>query len=75
MKPIENVILTILAFLSGLLGGYAIRDKGGTPPSEFEHWNDTEVNQLVVEMDKSCFNQFKNNMDKTIFVKLNFKEE
>jgi len=31
-------------------------------------------NQIVIEMDKSCFTQFQNNMDKTIFVKLYFKQ-
>jgi hypothetical protein len=32
-----------------------------------------EKNVIEVEMDKSCYDQFKNNMDKTIYVKLNFK--
>lgn len=32
-----------------------------------------EKNQLIMEMDKSCYEQFQNNMDKTLFLKLNFE--
>ena len=33
-----------------------------------------EKNVIEVEMDKSCFTQFQNNVDKSIYVKLTFKE-
>ena len=32
-----------------------------------------EKNQLIMEMDKSCYEQFQNNMDKTLYLKLNYE--
>jgi len=41
---------------------------------EFTHWNDEPKYQLIMNMDSSCFDQFKNNQDKTLFLKLRFEE-
>ncbi len=67
------LVIAFIALFLGLAVGTLIK-KDTEPLPEFEHWGDEPVNQLVVEMDKSCFEQFKNNTDKTIFVKLYFKE-
>jgi len=51
----------------GLLFGLAIK-KG-------ENKIEEPKNQIIVEMDKSCFDQFQNNLDKAIYVKLYFKDK
>ena len=32
-----------------------------------------EEHKIVIEMDRSCYEQFENNMDKSVYLKLNFK--
>lgn len=34
-----------------------------------------EKNQLIMEMDRSCYEQFQNNMDKTLYLKINFDDK
>jgi uncharacterized ion transporter superfamily protein YfcC len=64
---IIGIIIIVLSLLTNVfvLGMYVNK------PKEVIQ---VEENKIEVEMDKSCYDQFKNNMDKTIFVKLYLKE-
>lgn len=68
----RNRLLTIiqaLIFLLLLAGVFELGLLLSKPPEVIK----VEKNVIEVEMDKSCFTQFENNIDKTIYVKLNFK--
>ena len=69
---IVGLIITLyfVVLVGGAIIGQAIKDR---IIRESAKQPETK-NVIEVEMDKSCYDQFKNNMDKTIFVKLYFKQ-
>jgi len=69
---IVGLIITLyfVVLVGGAIIGQAIKDR---IIRESAKQPETK-NVIEVEMDKSCYDQFTNNMDKTIFVKLYFKQ-
>ena len=77
LKPIKKVKekkATIIILIGLALGAGLFFTRKTEPLPEFEHWNDEPKYQLIMNMDKSCFDQFQNNQDKALYLKLYFEK-
>jgi hypothetical protein len=68
-NPFQVVILILAGFFILWLGIEA--GKSMVRKQEVQ----TPDNILEMQMDKSCFDQFQNNMNKTLYLKLEFKDK
>lgn len=65
MKILPYLIITVIALAIGFYCG------NQTPKQEVII--SPQVHQIIWEMDKSCYEQFNNNLDKAIYLKLQIK--